>query len=565
MSQYQAVLDHLVTQVRAAFSRQIRDKNHPAHGAYLTDVYAGGHPNADHVSNASDLVKACQVFLAPGSPLEEDADLLLRIRDSIAFQRRWQRPTGLIDLASLNWESPPDTGFTVESCSAVVAVARAKAGSEGAGVIAHELGEYVRTAAQGMIGRGFHTPNHRWVVCSALTQAMVLFPELPAREYVESILAEGVDIQADGEYTERSTGIYNAVCNRAFRFMADCLGKPELLEPVRKNLDFMSYVFHDDGSVVTSISNRQDQGQRVVPLMSFDSFFDMAQRDGNGVWATIADRLFDRRLPDLPHASGWLLQPFLQHPEYQTESLPRQPMPDQFAKLFPISGVWRVKRGPLSATAATENRTMLAVKYGQVDLRSVKISGTYHRASNVRASTMQPIPDGVRLFNQGSRNGFSGYRLPFGKPVPFGEFYRTEWDRKQWLLPELNQTIDIVEVENGLDLRLKSEGGLDRVPMEIECAFDGPGEWETDGSVVQAINGQSAILKSGTGVFRRGDQAISIGPGGDVHRDWNMRESHPTKDVFRVLITFQTPFDRTLEIRYGTWSLATRGLVGSPR
>jgi regulator of protease activity HflC (stomatin/prohibitin superfamily) len=29
---------------------------------------------------------------------------------------------------------------------------------------------------------------------------MVLFPDLPAREYVDSILAEGIDINADGEF-----------------------------------------------------------------------------------------------------------------------------------------------------------------------------------------------------------------------------------------------------------------------------------------------------------------------------------------------------------------------------
>jgi hypothetical protein len=560
---YEAVLDYLVQEVRASFSRQIRDKSNPAHGAFLHAVYAGGYPSADHVGNVSDLVKACQVFLAPGSPLENDAALLQRIRESIAFQRRWQRPSGLIDLMSLNIESPPDTGFSVELCAAIVAVARKKPSSAGARLIAQELGEFIRTAAQGMIGRGFHTPNHRWVVCSALSQAMALFPELPAREYVESILAEGVDIQADGEYTERSTGIYNAVCNRAFRFMADALCMPELLDPVRKNLDFMTHVFHDDGSVVTSISNRQDQGLRVVPLMLADSFFDMAQRDSNGVWATVADSLFEHRIPDAAglHANDWLLQPFLQHPEYQREKLPRQPMPDQFAKHFPASGVWRVKRGPLSATAATENRTMFAVNYGRVQLKSVKISGAYFGTSNVRASAMSPIANGVRLINQGALNGFAGYVLPLGKPVPFGEFYRMNAERKTWLLPELNQTIDIVEVKNGFDLHLKSEGGLDRVPMEIECAFDGPGEWETDGSVVQSRNGHSAILKSGHGTFRNGDQAISVGPGSDIHRDWSMRYSAPIQDAFRVLITFQTPFDRTLEIRYGLWSLATRGLV----
>ncbi len=166
----------------------------------------------------------------------------------------------------------------------VVELARrhAAAGNGRAAEIADTLGEYVRTAAAGMVGRGFHTPNHRWVVCSALAQALTLFPDLPARDYLDSILAEGIDINADGEYTERSTGIYNAVCNRSLRFMADGLDRPDLLDHVRRNLDLMAHLFHHDGTVVTSISNRQDRGQRVVPLSIADSFYDLARRDGMG-------------------------------------------------------------------------------------------------------------------------------------------------------------------------------------------------------------------------------------------------------------------------------------------
>ena len=143
---------------------------------------------------------------------------------------------------------------------------------------------------------------------------MTLFPEVA---YLERILAETVDINEDGEYTERSTGVYNAVCNRSLRFMADHLGQPDLLDPVRRNLDLMSHLFHEDGTIDTSFSNRQDRGRRIVPVAVADSFFDMGQRDGNGVWARIADLVAAGE--DAEH-SPWLLQPFLAHPEYRQES-----------------------------------------------------------------------------------------------------------------------------------------------------------------------------------------------------------------------------------------------------
>jgi len=416
-----------------------------------------------------------------------------------------------------------------------------------------------RTAAAGMIGRGFHTPNHRWVVCSALAQAQALFPDLAAREYVDSILAEGIDINADGKYSERSTGIYTAVCNRSLRFMVDNLGKPELLDHVRKSLDFMAHLFHHDGTVVTSISNRQDRGQRVVPLSIADSFYDLARRDGNGVWASLADQLVANG-SDAAHGV-WLIQPFLTHPDYRDDPLARQPLPDKYRKVYPTSGLWRVRRGPLSATAATGNLTAFAVRYGEVALKAVKIASTYSHSGRFEAETLEEAEGGVRLTHQAAAKRIPGYELPLGRPVPPGEVARLRPERERWTPPPMDHILDIREVDGGFDLHVRTEGGLDRITYQIECCFEGPGEWETVDQVVQVDNGPTTILKSGHGVFHRGEHGISIGPGGDAHRMWQMRNTEPEPDSFRVLVTLQTPIDQTVEIRCGRRSPATKGLL----
>jgi hypothetical protein len=559
MYTYETILADLAKRVRASYIRQVLDQRRPDYGAFLAEGVAC--PNPDHGGNAKDLANACYLFLAEGSPLAGDAGLFERIRLALDFQRRWQRPTGLIDLISVNWESPPDTGFTVQLLAPVVELARkqAAAGNSPAGEIAAGLGEYVRTAAQGIIGRGFHTPNHRWVVCSALAQAMSLFPELPAQPYIDSLLAETIDINTDGEYTERSTGIYNAVCNRSLRFMADHLHKPELLEPVRRNLDMMSYLFHHDGAVVTSISNRQDRGLRVVPVSLADSFFDMAQRDGNGLWASMADLLVTSGA-DLMHQT-WLLHPFITNPAYRTETLERQPLPDNFRRRFPASGLWRVKRGLLSATAATHNMTIFAVRYGEANLKAVKIAGTYLDTARFAADTLEASgDDGIRLIHHGHNQKLPGYELPLDQPVAYGEFARLRPQRQRWTLPPLDQVLEIREVEQGFDLHLKTEGGLERITFQIECCFEGPGEWETADQVIQVENGQTAILKSGYGIFHRGDHAIRLAPGHIAHRMWHMRNTEPEPDSFRVLITLTTPLDHIFEIRCGRWSPVTADL-----
>ena len=98
----------------------------------------------------------------------------------------------------------------VQAIAPVVFAARQQAtDDEGAAEIAVALGDLIQTAAPGMAAGGFHTPNHRWVLVAALAQAQALYPELEVSATVDAYLDESIDINADGEYSERSTGVYN--------------------------------------------------------------------------------------------------------------------------------------------------------------------------------------------------------------------------------------------------------------------------------------------------------------------------------------------------------------------
>jgi hypothetical protein len=347
--------------------------------------------------------------------------------------------------------------------------------------------------------------------------------------------------------------------------MSDSLDRPDLLDPVRRNLDFISHMLRDDGSVETAYSTRQDRGLKHVPTGMADSYLDLAHRDHNGRWASIADLLFDRPgLPPIRRADSNLLRLFLARPQILHEPVQREPVLDGFRKHFPVSGLWRVKRGPLSAIAMTGNRSIFSMQYGTVRLRGVKISGAYHGHAHVRPTEMVKTESGVRLIHRGRTTDLAGFFRPLNRTVEFGRFKEAEPLREKWTLPEMDVVADVVEVDHGFDLTLTSRGGLDRVPMEIEFSFDGVGEWETADTIVKAGPNQSAFLKAGRGVFRIGDEAISVGPGSFAHADWNLRESDPTADGFRVLTTFTAPFtQKRIEIRYGHWSLATRALLAT--
>jgi hypothetical protein len=88
---------------------------------------------------------------------------------------------------------------------------------------------------------------------------------------------------------------------------------------------------------------------------------------------------------------------------------------------------------------------------------------------------------------------------------------------------------------------------------ECRVASAEHGLWEIDDRVVEAHDRQIPILKRGFGTFRVRSDAVRIGPGSAEHRMFEMRNSDPITDTFRVLVTQETPVEHSLKIRYGAW------------
>ena len=281
----------------------------------------------------------------PNRVTTEGEEFLQRILLAAEFARRHRNPSGCFDLLTTNFDSAPDTGFVVQAIAPVVFAARQQAtDNEGAAAIAEALGELIRTGAPGIVAGGFHTPNHRWVLVAALAQAQVLYPELEVSATVDAYLGEGIDINADGEYSERSTGVYNAIVNRALIRVAHVLERPDLLEPVRHNLDLSYHLLHADATAVTSISKRQDRDTRAVPTGLADGYHALAHLDDNGFYAAVADLLVVR-------GGGLVCLPnYVLYPEWRTTCIERTPLPESYSRVYPASGLWRVRRGAVSAT-----------------------------------------------------------------------------------------------------------------------------------------------------------------------------------------------------------------------
>ena len=547
------VLPILSQTVRATFARQITDPAHPDYGGIIRPEWGLADPS--HVTTTPFIAGCAYLYLAHAEsrePASEIApsDLLTRATIAIEYLLRVQRPSGLIDLRDCNYDSSPDTGFAVQTLCALIELGRHLAQREAEfATFLDKVERFVRRAVPGMLTGGFHTPNHRWVIASALAQAGALFPDLPVKPTIEAYLAEGFDIDADGAYIERSSGIYDSVCDRSLLLLADHWDCPSARPTVAANLNWNLHLLHADGTIETGLSHRQDYGVASVPLGLAPAFLHSAARDPNPVFVRAAQMLRDkagmRHLGD----AAWvfyILRKFGE-PEDVAASLPKD-----FSRYFAHNGIWRVRRGPLSASFFRGITRLMNVRFGQAELSSVKISANYFGtacgwfigdALDVQGDTATFRSEGL------GRSRRPGYELPLGQPVPPDQFEAMIPQRALRQLPPLTSTLTVREVAPGFDLCYKTLDGLDRVVAQIAFDFPPGGIWETEDACLQPQAGQIIFLKRGYGTMCYGDDAIQIGPGADAHRIWQMRDAEPPPQHVRVLMTFVTPIEHAFSIR----------------
>jgi len=235
------------------------------------------------------------------------------------------------------------------------------------------LEQFLKKAGEAFIVGGVHTPNHRWVVSMALSRLNELFPDKRYIKRIDEWLREGIDIDKDGQYEERSTYIYTPLTNRCLVTMAKLLKRPELLEPVRKNLNMTLYYIHPNGEVATEASGRQDQFRVGFMEHYYVPLRYMALKDGNGQFANLVNQI-ENTVPE--KLSGYLV--YLLEDNYYSDVLPQpEPLPDNYIKEFPNSKLARIRRGNIDATILGDNPTFFTLSKGKAVLASVRMASAF--------------------------------------------------------------------------------------------------------------------------------------------------------------------------------------------
>jgi hypothetical protein len=436
--------------------------------------------------------------------------------------RAAQTTTGLF-AGGDNVQSPPDSAFTVNDvCDAHVLAAGA--GPELRDVTA-ALAEIAGAACERLLTGGVHTPNHRWELCAALARLHRSFPDDRLLGRVEEWLAEGVDIDAEGLYSERSANYAAHVSNPSLLLLADVLGRADLLDAVERNLATTLDLIRPDGTVETVHSRRQDQN-RPFPLAPYLPHYRLlAIRTGRGDFSRAARQAAAGGIDDPGLLAETLLTPDLCRvlPAPAAQALPRE-------RYLTTTGL----AARASVTAHTVvyggsdvpehrrirsglacNPTFLRLFAGDAVLDAVRLSRGFFDLGPFRAADMQGLADSrYRLTETLSAAYYQP--LPPGRRRDDGAYRMADEGRFSAAMAfpdrpgdEVSHTtrVEVDLREDGADLRIDLSGP--RVPWALELTFRPGGVPE--GAV--PIGDGRWCLTTGPMTYRVGDDEIRIEAG----------------------------------------------------
>ncbi|MBK9170921.1 MAG: hypothetical protein IPM24_26165 [Bryobacterales bacterium] len=496
--------------------------------------WLGAIPDAYGLHHGNGPVGALNVFITaftqPKSRYYKDRTVAERIRLAAAAAARMQNEHGNFDLLTTNFNSPADTAFIVRSGASAFYLARQANERE----FMRLMEPVLLKGAQALVVGGIHTPNHRWVLCGALAQMQELFPNPDYLRRINLWLAEGVDIDDDGQYGERSTLVYNPITNSALIAVAHKLNRPALLDPVRRNLDALMYLLHPNLEVVTEISRRQDRNQPGLPEQSWFALRYLAVKDGNGHYAQLASQLAPS------------LNPLMEYPELLQPGPAAKPLPDDYVKEFPSGDYAHIRRGNRSVTLLLDgNSRLMACRKGGAVVNAVRMAAAFFGKGQFK-----PMRAGRRgdsfVYEQELD---AGYYQPFDppRPVPAGEdqWYAVRPRRRRTEVCDIFYRASVSETPRGAKMRIEASGTKD-VPVAIEINLRAGGKLE---GVVEAPGApkDSYILAGRQASYTVGGDTLRFGPGLRLNDYTQVRGAEPKLDGPSVYLTGYTPFDHTIE------------------
>jgi hypothetical protein len=525
--------------------------------------------------NAGDSVRAVarkarrlvSAYVWSRSAYYHDDSLLGPLRTLYERLAALQHDDGLYDVGNLH--SPPDSSFALQDLCLMWSLLDA---DDRPATAPHRdiLEGIIRLAGPALATGGVHTANHRWELSAALARINHLWPDRRYAERVDEWLDEGIDQTPDGFYSERSSTYDSEVINPCLLTIAWLRDRPELIEYVRRNLAMTLSTLEPNGEVETVASRRQDQTRIRDVWWYLPHFRELALRDGDGRFTTVAKDIERRRTGEL----GDFLAEVLERPELAAVLPAAQPLPDDFVEVYPSHALARIRRGsrtasvfggtdfhdlPVIASGLSTNPTFFRMRKGAAILDSVRLSPQFFSTGHFRSNGLTQLgPKAFRLQDEVN----VPYHLPLPKRyrradgdyalTPDGRFYsKMDFPHRPKQYRTLRTEVTVTEVTGGFDLTFGLEES--EVPLAIELCFR-PGGGLSGVEPIDASGNYQLV--EGTGSYVLGDDRIEFGPGNGATRvtmdpgeRYTYLGGNLTPAGLRVYITGRSPFRYTLRLR----------------
>ena len=410
---------------------------------------------------------------------------------------------------------------------------------------------FLRKGIEAIKSKPVFTSHDCWVAAAALVEFDKQFDDSAASGRAESYLQEGININSEGVYDDRSP-IFSMQSNAMLSSLSEKLNRPTLLEYVRRSLNFLLYTFHPDGEIATEFSDHKGT-ENGLPA-GYSVWKNMSIIDHNGYYATAADLTLSTYLRRIDNG---LIRPGVNNPnpyfnaegvsrfsmtadigellaiesERNNDWITRIPLPHRYERKYTQSNIARIQRDQTSLTIIGDKQILFALRNGGAIIDGFRIKYIYHGYRDY-------LPTGLAIDEK--------KYLTQNQVIQY--VYKPTSTRREVIPLNLRIFTQIEPTSDGLELRIATEGEA-RIPLQLEFGLrkEGSlyiGEMEHDLAQTGVI-----FLDKEPARIVHGTDEIEIDGGVIAHRiysaDGNWTMNHETA---RLLITPITPYEGVIRI-----------------
>ena len=542
---YQKIIQDTQDRVEKSLQIQVLDEKSPRYGGFA---------DSDGIVQAKFSIYRVATMTAAycneDTVYYHDEKVLDSILLGLDYIQRVQHENGLFDYVTCNFFSAPDTAFCIKKLLPVYRylLGRAKKSDlpDGEQLILVRVENIVRAGAYGMLEGGFHTPNHRWAIASVLMTCGKLFDCVEMEKAAFTYLNEGIDCNEDGEFAEKSAGNYNRINNDAMIMLSEATGDASYEQNAVRNLKMMLTYWEPDDSIFTANSTRFDKDKLVYPKDYYMEYLSMGMKYQISEFLQMCNTIFevvDRKHITSPDFLIW----FMLNPEYRKLEFEGSYRRPDFRRYYRESGIARGQQGRFTYTVMNGKSNFFYLHNGTMKLE-LKVAGSFCEHRAFKSEKMEQLSERDYHLDQTMRGW---YYLPFSEKPETNDWWEMDnASRNKKMGPDMQIDVWVKEVENGVDVRVKTSG-VEGAPWRIELAFSGVNFLTNDYMDMPLTGSEVIVVKEGYTEVGNGKDALILGPCFGEHHFTEGKEDSEAKTAgaATIYLTDYTAFDHTIEIR----------------